>query len=478
MYTGEFTRLAPGRCKYGLFLGEDGFIRDDGVIARLATDRFHMTTTTGGAASVLHQMEDYRQTEFPDLRVWLTSTTEHWAVIALQGPRAAEALQPFLSRIDLIEMPHMSVCVGLFAGVPTRLFRVSFTGELGFEINIPANFARSAWDLLLRETGATRYGTETMHILRAEKGFVIVGQETDGTIIPDDLGLGRTIARSKPDFVGKRSLARPDMLRDDRKQLVGLLTVDPAIELEEGAQLTEAGTVSLGHVTSAYHSATMGRSIALALLSGGRSRIGTTLRVPLGNQIAEVTVTEPVFYDRAGDRMTQPIAAAGENTERALTAATFVPPPAPPCAEAELSLVPATTGKLNIRTAQQLAPTLRAAVNKNHTALWLGPDEYLVFSNDPPTIAANSIVDVSHRTIGIRITGPRAAWCLNAFCALDLDTLEENFCTRTLFGKAEIVLWRLNESAFHIETARSYASYVWALLEEARREYRSPTASC
>ena len=219
MYTGDFARLEPGRCKYGLLLGEDGFIRDDGVIGRLAPDRFHVTTTTGGAAGVLHQMEDYLQTEFPALRVWLTSVTEQWAVIALQGPRAAEALAPFLDGIDLTTMPHMSVREGRFAGVPTRLFRVSFTGELGFEINLPADFARSAWDLLCA-TGATRYGTETMHILRAEKGFVVVGQETDGTVIPDDLGLSRTIARNKPDFVGKRSLARPDM-GSERSQATG-----------------------------------------------------------------------------------------------------------------------------------------------------------------------------------------------------------------------------------------------------------------
>ena len=166
-----------------------------------------MTTTTGGAAGVLHHMEDYLQTEFSSLRVWLTSVTEQWAVIAVQGPRAAETLAPLLEDIDLTSMPRMSVREGRFAGVPVRLFRVSFTGEPGFEINLPADFARPAWDLL-RESGATRYGTETMHVLRAEQGFVVVGQETDGTVTPDDLGLSRTIARGKPDFVGKRSLVR------------------------------------------------------------------------------------------------------------------------------------------------------------------------------------------------------------------------------------------------------------------------------
>ena len=504
MYTGDFARLEPGRCKYGLLLGEDGFIRDDGVIARLAPDRFHVTTTTGGAAGVLHQMEDYLQTEFPSSRVWLTSTTEQWAVIALQGPRAADALTPLLDGIDLTTMPHMSVRAGQFAGVPTRLFRVSFTGELGFEINLPANYARAAWDLL-RETGATRYGTETMHVLRAEKGFIVVGQETDGTVIPDDLGLSRTIARGKPDFVGKRSLSRSDMLRDDRKQLVGLLA---DVVLEEGAQLTDTGAVSLGHVTSAYHSVALNRPIALALLSGGRSRIGTKLHVPLSSGFVTVTVTDPTFYDPTGERMTQRIigkpartgsvaarrermsqpitgsparagtvaAAVGQPALR-LVVASYAPPPTPFCDGVNLTLAP-TTGKFSIRTRQPIASTLRAATSDGHTALWLGPDEYLVFSDDPPRIAADSIVDVSHRTVGLRVNGPRAAWCLNAFCALDLDTIPETGCTRTLFGKAEIILWRLSESAFHIETARSYAPYIWALLEEARREFLPPPAVC
>ena len=371
---GDFARLQPGRCKYGLLLGEDGFVRDDGVIARLAPDRFHVTTTTGGAASVLRHMEDYRQTEFPLLRVWLTSTTEQWAVIALQGPRAAEILAPFLDDIDLNTMPHMSVREGRFAGAPTRLFRVSFTGELGFEINLPAAFARSAWNLL-RETGATRYGTETMHVLRAEKGFVVVGQETDGTVTPDDLGLGRTIARGKPDFVGKRSLARPDMERRDRKQLVGLLTAAPEIVLEEGAQVTEAGTMSLGHVTSSYHSATLGRSFALAMVSAGRSRIGTKLRVPMPGSVAEVTVTSPIFYDQAGERPARTIAATQPVEHKQIVTETAINlPPAPPCSAAALALR-STERKFNARIDAPLAPPLRAIAHDSYTALWLGPDE-------------------------------------------------------------------------------------------------------
>ena len=205
---------------------------------------------------VLHHMEDYLQTEFPDLRVWLTSITEQWAVIAVQGPRARDVIAPLVEGIDLSHdaMPHMSVREGRICGVPTRLFRVSFTGELGYEINVPADYGAAVWDAVCaagEAHGITPYGTEAMHVLRAEKGYIIVGQETDGTVIPDDLGLDWAIGKTKRDFVGKRSLTRPDMLRPDRKQLVGLLTRRSV--LEEGAQVVAdrvSGPVPmLGHVT-------------------------------------------------------------------------------------------------------------------------------------------------------------------------------------------------------------------------------------
>ena len=491
LYTGDFSRLPPGRCKYGVLLGEDGFIRDDGVIARLAPDRFHVTTTTGGAASVLHHMEDYLQTEFSPLRVWLTSTTEHWACIAVQGPRAAEMLAPFLHDIDLATMPHMSVREGRFLNAPVRLFRVSFTGEQGFEINLPARFARAAWDTL-RAAGVTRYGTEAMHVLRAEKGFILIGQETDGTVIPDDLGLGWTIARNKPDFVGKRSLTRSAMTREDRKHLVGLLTADPGIVLEEGAQVTQDGAVSLGHVTSAYHSAALGRSIALALVSGGRGRIGAPLLVPMPGGAIPVTVTGPVFHDRGGKRMTGMIPGAitmarawatvphGDENETAMTSRRHEDTKLPeqnvmgrgeevPGATLRLA---SPIAKFNVRSQAPLAPVLRAAVHEDHAVLWLGPDEYLVLAREMPVMAAESVVDVSDRTVGIILEGAHAAWCLNAFCALDLERFSVGACTRALLGKVEIILWRRAEGTFHIETGRSFVPHVLSCLEEARRELR------
>jgi sarcosine oxidase subunit alpha len=313
MYANAFQKLEVGRCRYGLMLSEAGFLMDDGVIARLRPDRFHVTTTTGGSPRVLAHMEDYLQTEFTDLRVWLTSTTEQWATIAVQGPRARETIGPLFEGVDLSggAIPHMSAREAHVCGVPARLMRVSFTGELGYEINVPSHFGRAVWEAAWREAqkhGGCVYGTEAMHVMRAEKGYVIAGQETDGTVTLADLGLDWAIGKTKKDFVGKRSLTRPDMLADNRKQLVGLLTDNPAIVLEEGAQVTDSanpaiGSSALGHVTSSYHSAALGRSIALALVAAGRSRIGARLHVPMPGGAVGVAIVGPVFYDKEGARL-------------------------------------------------------------------------------------------------------------------------------------------------------------------------------
>jgi sarcosine oxidase, subunit alpha len=313
LYANAFQKLEVGRCRYGLMLNEAGFLMDDGVIARLKPDRFHVTTTTGGAPRVLAHMEDYLQTEFTDLRVWLTSTTEQWATIAVQGPRARETIAPLVEGMDLggDAFPHMNLREVRVCGVPARLMRVSFTGELGYEVNVPSHFGRAVWEAAWREVqkhGGCAYGTEAMHVMRAEKGYVIVGQETDGTVTLADLGLDGMIGKTKKDFVGKRSLTRPDMLAANRKQLVGLLTDNPAIALEEGAQVTESasppiGSSALGHVTSSYVSATLGRPIALAIVAAGRSRMGAKLHVPMPGRAVSVTLVSPVFYDKEGARL-------------------------------------------------------------------------------------------------------------------------------------------------------------------------------
>jgi sarcosine oxidase subunit alpha len=313
LYVNDWSKLAVGRCKYGVLLRDDGFVYDDGVVARLAADRFHVTTTTGGAARVLAMMEDYRQTEWTDLDVWLTSTTEQWAVIAVQGPRARELLAPLVDGLDIsaTALPHMAVVQGTLRGIPMMLFRVSFTGELGFEVNVPTDQGAAALDAICeagKAYGLTPYGTETMHVLRAEKGFIIIGQDTDGTVTPDDVGLTWAIGKAKPDFVGKRALARSAMNSPDRKQLVGLLTRDPRVVLEEGAQVVDVPGQAppmklIGHVTSSYMSATLDRSIALAVVAGGRARIGQTLHVPMPSGEIAVEVCAPMFYDPKGARL-------------------------------------------------------------------------------------------------------------------------------------------------------------------------------
>ncbi len=313
MYVNNWSTLAVGRCRYGILLRDDGFVYDDGVVARTAADRFHVTTTTGGAPRVLAMMEDYLQTEWPDLKVWLTSTTEQWAVIAVQGPKARAVIELLVEDVDLANaaLPHMSVARGRVCGVPALVFRVSFTGELGYEINVPADYGADVWRAVWQAGqahGICAYGTEAMHVLRAEKGYVIVGQDTDGTVTADDAGLSWAVGKSKPDFLGLASLRRAALVDPNRKQLVGLLTSDPNVVLEEGSQITATASLRppmkvIGHVTSSYYSAVLGRSIALALVSAGRSRMGQTLYVPTRTGESSVTVTNPVSYDPKGERL-------------------------------------------------------------------------------------------------------------------------------------------------------------------------------
>jgi len=258
-------------------------------------------------------MEDYLQTEFPHLKVWLTSVTEQWAVIAVQGPKAREIIAPLVEGVDISNeaFPHMSVAECTVMGVPARLFRVSFTGEVGFEINVPADYGQSVLEAVWANAeplGACVYGTETMHVLRAEKGYIIVGQDTDGTVTPHDAGLSWAVSKKKTDFVGIRGLKRPDLVKEGRKQLVGLLTKDPNLVLEEGAQIVANPNepkpmTMLGHVTSSYWSENLGRSIAFALVADGRKRMGETLYVPMPDKTIAVEVTDMVFFDKEGGRI-------------------------------------------------------------------------------------------------------------------------------------------------------------------------------
>ncbi len=314
IYVNHWQNLAIGRCRYGLMCREDGMVFDDGVGTRLAPDRFFLTTTTGNAGAVMDWLEEWLQTEWPDLEVFCTSLTEEWANATLVGPRAREVLRALAPRLPLDAFPFMQMCEADVAGIPARIFRVSFSGELSYEINVPADQGLMLWERLIAAGmpyGITPYGTEAMHVLRAEKGYVIVGRETDGSVTPIDLGLGALVSQDpsnpKGDFLGRRSLARSDTARADRKQLVGLLPENPEEILPEGAplvaQLGGAPPVAMiGHVTSSYFGARIGRSFALALVEAGRSRHGEPVWAPLPDRIIAARICPPAFYDTAGLR--------------------------------------------------------------------------------------------------------------------------------------------------------------------------------
>ncbi|MGW3650851.1 sarcosine oxidase subunit alpha family protein [Streptomyces sp. NPDC000878] len=313
LYTNMMSTLKVGMIRYGVMCRPDGMVFDDGTVIRLAQDRFLVTTTTGNAAAVLDWMEEWSQTEWPDLRVHCTSVTEQWATVALVGPRSRDvlgSLAPQLA-VDNADFPFMAWRETPVAGIDARVCRISFSGELAYEINVSPWEARALWEALY-EAGApygiTPYGTETMHVLRAEKGYPIIGQDTDGTVTPQDLGMSWVVSRKKPDFIGKRSYARADAVRPDRKHLVGLLPDDPGTFLPEGTQLVADSVLPappvpmLGHVTSSYRSAALGRTFALALIKGGRERLGERLYAPVGDRLVPVTVASPVLYDPEGAR--------------------------------------------------------------------------------------------------------------------------------------------------------------------------------
>jgi len=316
IYTNAFKKLPIGSARYGVMCRPDGMMFDDGVTLRLAEDRYFLTTTTGGAAGVLDWLEEWLQTEWPELDVVCTSVTEQWTTVAVVGPRSREVVARIAPDLDVSNDAFGFMTfreTTLASGVPARVCRISFSGELAFEINVSGWYGRAVWEQVYaagQDLGITPYGTETMHVLRAEKGYPIVGQDTDGTVTPQDAGMEWIVSKTK-DFVGRRSYSRADTMRADRKHLVGVLPVDRETRLPEGTQLVAPGSPAtavdgpvpmLGHVTSSYHSEALGRPFGLALIKGGRDRFGEVLLAPVGGRMVEVEVTSPVLYDPEGSR--------------------------------------------------------------------------------------------------------------------------------------------------------------------------------
>jgi len=313
MYTNMFSTLKVGRCRYGLMMNELGFLTDDGVTVRLAEDHFLMHTTSGGADRIAAWLEEWLQTEWTHYKVFVTPVTEQWAQFAIAGPRARNVLAKLEPNFDISNeaFPHMSFCEGKLGGYPVRVFRISFSGEQSYEVATPANMGRGLWNAIIEagaELGLEAYGTEALHVLRAEKGFIVIGDETDGTTTPIDVGLDGLISKKKTDFIGKRSLEQSYLKDPNRKQLVGLLTEEPADVLPDGAYAVRAvkdkpPMEMIGQITSSYFSPTLERSIAMALIENGRARMGDTLSFPLeGGKVMRATIVDPVFYDKEGAR--------------------------------------------------------------------------------------------------------------------------------------------------------------------------------
>ncbi len=317
IYTNMFSTLPEGQCRYGLMCKADGIVFDDGVTTRLGKNHFLMTTTTGGAARVLAWLEEWLQTEWPELKVYCTSVTEHISTIAVVGPKSRQLLGELVKDIDLSKeaFPFMHSRMATIDGIPVRIARISFSGELAFEINVEWGYARSIWERLWelgRSYDLTAYGTETMHVLRAEKGYIIVGQDTDGTQTPYDLNMSWIVSKKK-EFIGKRSFQLPYLKATGRQQLVGLLPENGDEVIPEGAYITvlnaqpdERGrTPHTGFVTSSYYSPALGRAFALALVADGLNRMDEVVSIPLpaplvsgAKKVLRATICDAVFVDK------------------------------------------------------------------------------------------------------------------------------------------------------------------------------------
>lgn len=512
LYTGGWNKLAVGRLRYGLMLSEEGVLFDDGVVARLGEEHFALTTTTGGAPRVLAWMEAWLQTEWPELRARVGSTTEQWAVFAINGPKARKLLQSlFATNLGHEEFAPLACQETEWRGVPARLLRVSFTGELGFEVYVPPSVAVAFADALMQagaEYGITPYGTESMHLLRAEKGYIIAGQDNEGTTTLEDLGLGAMFSPRK-DFLGKRGAGRSGFLREDRKQLVGLLAEDPAVVLPEGAPLAMEDSAELtppftiaGHVTSSYRSPTLGCGFAMALLRGGMRNKGKTISVWDGERTFRAQVVSPVFLDPEGARARGEDASPSRTpvpTDAPLRCSPFTavggdaePPAAAFTADARTSYAVVQVRADEAALAPVIAHLQGAHLPAVGTAgagdgfefLRIGPDLALALSETLSGVALKrllddalgqdrvQVLDLSEERATLALGGPAFGQVWTQFCPLDLDeaAFAEGAAVGTVVAQVPLVLQRCvagGETPWRIVFRRSYAKWMVELLAQA-----------
>jgi sarcosine oxidase subunit alpha len=309
-YISNLLNLKAGRARYSLMLRENGVIFDDGTVVILDDDRVLLTTTSGGAQRVAAWLEEWRQCEWPDARVVIVSVTDQWATVSIAGQHARTVLQRLKPTCDLgnTAFPHLGVRVAALLGAEARIYRVSYSGELGYEINVPAEKGPELWSTLLEEGrrfGIEPYGVDALLHLRMEKGFIHVGADTDGTTVPDDVGFGNVASGKQRHYVGKRSLTLSDNVRPNRLQLVGLESVGSApFPVGSHLRLNGSSEPTDGWVTSAGAFSLNSHPIGLAMLAGGRRRMNEEVTLhDDGKVIARAHVISPVFYDVEGTRL-------------------------------------------------------------------------------------------------------------------------------------------------------------------------------
>ncbi|WP_375432939.1 2Fe-2S iron-sulfur cluster-binding protein [uncultured Friedmanniella sp.] len=524
LYTNLMSSLRVGMVRYGVMCEPTGMILDDGTVFRLADERFLVTTTTGNAAKILDWMEEWLQTEWPQLRVWCTSVTEQWATMAVVGPRSRELVGAVAPGLDVSPeaFPFMSWRDTEVAGLSARVARISFSGELAYEVNVAWSDAAALWEAvwtLGEPLGLTPYGTETMHVLRAEKGYPIIGQDTDGTVTPQDLGMSWVVSKKKADYLGKRSHARPDNLTPDRKHLVGLLPLDTTLVLPEGSQLVAEDVLldgvlppppvpMLGHVTSSYPSVALGQPFALALCRGGRDLIGQRVLVVVDGEPQPALVSSPVLVDPEGARRDGDATLAPLSWPPAPVADPFGRTPLVGYVDAFAGLSPhpaqlrlAERGPrtaLNLRVRRDTdgdaaattwlgidrLPTTGGVVRAGErTVLALGPDEYLLLDGahqpdaDGLRTAVGShgaVTDVSATRTTVLLGGRHARDVLSHGIAVDLDALVPGTCVQTLLAQCAVVAVGLGEPGtdddrVEVLVRSSFAAHLadWLLLTAA-----------
>lgn len=315
IYCNAFKKLPVGNARYGLMLREDGFIYDDGTTSRFEDDRFFMTTTTAYAAGVMNHLDFCAQALWPELDVRLASVTDQWAQMAVAGPKSRLILQRIVDQdVSNQAFPFLAAKdVSLFGGrLSGRLFRISFSGELAYELAVPAGYGEAVADALMeagKEHRISAYGVETLSVLRIEKGHV-THNEINGTVVPADLGFSKMVSATKADFIGKRMLEREGLHDPNRHQLVGVVPLDPNMSFRSGSHILEKGAAATlendqGYVSSSCYSPHVGSTIGLALVRRGSSRHGEEVLVWNGlcNEYTAARLCHPVFVDPANENL-------------------------------------------------------------------------------------------------------------------------------------------------------------------------------